>query len=104
GAYGSSNFQGFRPSARYERIASKIRTWARSSDTGRDAVPAHHNIGAAHHHKRQSSRRAISRPPWRPRPMLTVGLPFSLLITQLLGLALWAASERLYTLLGHVGF
>ncbi|MCM3662636.1 hypothetical protein M3148_16815 [Georgenia satyanarayanai] len=103
GAYGSSNFQGFRPSARYERIASKIRTWASLSGAGRDDVAVRQIAGAAHH-KRQPSRRAVSRPPWRPRRMLTVGLPVSLLMTQLLGLVLWAASERLYTLLGHVGF
>lgn len=100
GAYGSSNFQGFRPSPRYERIASKIRTWANSGDTGRDVVAARHNIGAAHNHKRSPPRRAVAKPPWRPRPMLTVGLPAFLLVTQLLGLLLWAASEQLYDYLG----
>ncbi|WP_152192825.1 hypothetical protein [Georgenia satyanarayanai] len=99
GAYGSSNFQGFRPSARYERIASNIRTWASSGDTGRDVVAARHDVGAAHD-ERRSSRRAVRKPPWRPRPMLTVGLPAFLLVTQLLGLLLWVASEQLYDYLG----
>lgn len=106
GAYGSSNLQGLRPSARYARVADRLRAWASSVDTGRNVDAARHDVGAARHDvgaahdERRSSRRAVRKPPWRPRRMLTVGLPAFLLVTQLLGLLLWVASEQLYDYLG----
>lgn len=90
-AYGPSQLQGLRSSPRYARIADTIRGWAQSVEPGP-------NVGAIEP-KARSSRRAVQRPPWRPRKMLTVGLPSCLLGAQLLGFILWTTSELIFALL-----
>lgn len=98
-AYGPSQMQGLRSSPRYARIADGIRGWASSVDPGHDFDAVHNAVDGVHH-ERRSSRRAVRKPPWRPRRMLTLGLPSFLLVTQLLGLLLWVASDQLYGSLG----
>lgn len=89
-AYGSSQFQGIVASRRYARVAADIQEWA-SASAGSSSPPMSFSTSAARHR--------YLRAPRRPRQMLVIGLPLSLVGTQILGVILWSQSDILHNVI-----